>query len=129
MGFDIYGLKPTDEIGEYFQNNIWWWRPIGIVIEQTCHDILTEEQLEGLQMNNGTEYSQELSERIVERLEKLITDEPEWKLKAKVDVIQNVLSGGRKNEFDDGEKLYPFDMGNFKSFIKFVKNSGGFQIS
>ncbi len=26
MGMDIYGLEPLNEQGEYFRNNVWWWR-------------------------------------------------------------------------------------------------------
>jgi hypothetical protein len=25
---DIVGIKPTSERGEYFRNNLWWWRPL-----------------------------------------------------------------------------------------------------
>ena len=28
MGMDVYGTKPTKKSGEYFRNNIWWWRPL-----------------------------------------------------------------------------------------------------
>jgi hypothetical protein len=28
MGMDVYGLEPTTERGEYFRNNVWWWRPL-----------------------------------------------------------------------------------------------------
>ena len=28
MGMDVYGKKPTNETGEYFRNNVWWWRPL-----------------------------------------------------------------------------------------------------
>ena len=28
MGMDVYGRKPTDEAGEYFRANIWWWHPL-----------------------------------------------------------------------------------------------------
>ena len=27
MGMDVYGLEPRKEKGEYFRNNVWWWRP------------------------------------------------------------------------------------------------------
>ena len=33
MGFDIYGRKPTTPEGEYFRNNVWWWRPLAIYIK------------------------------------------------------------------------------------------------
>jgi hypothetical protein len=28
MGMDVYGKAPKSERGEYFRNNVWWWRPL-----------------------------------------------------------------------------------------------------
>lgn len=28
MGMDVFGKSPTTETGEYFRNNVWWWRPL-----------------------------------------------------------------------------------------------------
>ena len=28
MGMDVYGNKPKNKDGEYFRNNVWWWRPL-----------------------------------------------------------------------------------------------------
>lgn len=28
MGMDVIGRKPTNEVGEYFRNNVWYWRPL-----------------------------------------------------------------------------------------------------
>jgi hypothetical protein len=28
MGMDVFGVSPTTEKGEYFRNNVWWWRPL-----------------------------------------------------------------------------------------------------
>ena len=28
MGMDVYGVKPKNEKGEYFRNNVWWWHPL-----------------------------------------------------------------------------------------------------
>lgn len=28
MGMDVYGKNPTAEHGEYFRNNVWFWRPL-----------------------------------------------------------------------------------------------------
>jgi len=28
MGMDVVGIKPKNTTGEYFRNNIWWWRPL-----------------------------------------------------------------------------------------------------
>ena len=28
MGMDVIGNNPKSEVGEYFRNNVWWWRPL-----------------------------------------------------------------------------------------------------
>lgn len=28
MGMDVYGQKPNTKEGEYFRNNVWYWRPL-----------------------------------------------------------------------------------------------------
>ena len=28
MGMDVYGRKPTTKEGEYFRNDVWWWKPL-----------------------------------------------------------------------------------------------------
>ena len=28
MGMDVYGKNATSTKGEYFRNNVWWWRPL-----------------------------------------------------------------------------------------------------
>ena len=43
MGMDVYGTKPTSEKGEYFRNNVWWWRPLWDYCEhvapELCKDV------------------------------------------------------------------------------------------
>ena len=34
MGMDVYGKAPKSEKGEYFRNNVWWWRPLWDYCEQ-----------------------------------------------------------------------------------------------
>jgi len=28
MGMDVYGVAPSSNTGEYFRNNVWYWRPL-----------------------------------------------------------------------------------------------------
>lgn len=28
MGMDVFGRNPSDENGEYFRANVWWWHPL-----------------------------------------------------------------------------------------------------
>lgn len=43
MGMDVYGIAPTSEAGEYFRNNVWWWRPLWdyclTVAPDLCKDV------------------------------------------------------------------------------------------
>jgi hypothetical protein len=40
MGMDVIGMRPLNETGEHFRNNIWWWGPLweycNIVAPQLC---------------------------------------------------------------------------------------------
>lgn len=34
MGMDLYGKKPLNPVGEYFRNNVWWWRPLAVFVQK-----------------------------------------------------------------------------------------------
>ena len=33
MGMDVIGVQPKTETGEYFRNNVWYWRPLATFIQ------------------------------------------------------------------------------------------------
>lgn len=37
---DVYGKAPKSEKGEYFRNNVWWWRPLWDYVEQVAPDLV-----------------------------------------------------------------------------------------
>jgi hypothetical protein len=39
MGMDVYGKAPQSEKGEYFRNNVWWWRPLWGYCEENHADL------------------------------------------------------------------------------------------
>lgn len=39
MGMDVYGKSPKKKSGEYFRNNVWWWRPLWNYCEMLHPDI------------------------------------------------------------------------------------------
>lgn len=39
MGMDVYGKAPTSEAGEYFRNNLWWWRPLADFLTDTYPEL------------------------------------------------------------------------------------------
>ena len=68
MGFDLNGLSPTTESGEYFRNNIWSWPALWSLVCHCCDDILTAEQMERGFTNDGVIIEAWQAQLIAERL-------------------------------------------------------------
>jgi hypothetical protein len=66
MGMDVMGKNPTDEKGEYFRNNIWWWHPLWDYCSAIAPEIC--DQVENAHSNDGDGLdaldSEELSKRL-----------------------------------------------------------------
>jgi len=71
MGFDLYGNKPENEKGDYFRNNVWWWRRLA---EYVCEHtgVVDTVDKEKWQYNDGHEVSKEEANQIANQLEYLI---------------------------------------------------------
>lgn len=118
MGFDLFGLAPKNAKGEYFRNNVWWWRGLQRMMEETCADILTYEEMENLGWNNGFEYSEEKARMIVERLREVVED----------DEMFDSLGKSIMDDLGDSYKDC-WDRKNVLDFIDFIESSGGFRVS
>lgn len=133
MGFDVYGIKAKSEKGEYFRNNVWWWRRLWQFVSEYCDDILTPEDIENGTWNNGYEYSEEKAIAIAKRIKEKIKDGTAKDFSKAVS--KEVDKAKRENE-KLTDKLsnrnwsedYPFTISNLKEFATFAENSGGFTI-
>lgn len=140
--FDDMNKFESANIGHYFRNNVWWWRPLAMIIEESCKDLLTKEQVEGLHMNNGVKYPKELALEIARRLDEMVEAEmvnqyvkpAQHELNTTADSFRNLhrtegmLSNLGIKSIEDESDKYPFDMNNMKNFIRFLKECGGFEI-
>ena len=72
MGFDLMSLgNHKNKNGEYFRNNVWWWRRLAdLVCEET--GVIEEQDKEHWQHNNGHEVSEETAMQIAKQLKALI---------------------------------------------------------
>ena len=71
MGFDISGLNPKNKKGEYFRNNVWYWRPLAeYVLKET--KVIDQDEQEHWHYNDSYEVSQEQAEQIAKQLDHLI---------------------------------------------------------
>lgn len=70
MGMDVIGVNPISERGEYFRNNVWWWRPLADYCLSNHNDIA--EKCEYWHSNDGDGLdgndARTLGERLLEDL-------------------------------------------------------------
>ena len=132
MGFDLVGLEPKNEKGEYFRNSVWWWKRLWWLNCEVCKDFLNEADIIGGHFNNGYTMTKEKAEMMAERLETVLIEKEKYE-----DLVKE--SEGLYLEMENkiaealGQKpskkcTYQFDWDNVEEFYEFVKNSGGFQI-
>ena len=154
--FEAQNAWEDDNPGGYFRNNVWWWRPLWNFICCTCDDILTEEDIERGEYNDGHEISESKANVIASRLQLFIDngEAEEWgkerqaTLDAQEDEECMTCDGtGKRQEppvtgagdmkcngcQGKGAKRpfhtnYPFDVENVQEFAKFAAQSGGFNI-
>lgn len=155
MGMDVFGRKPTNEKGQYFRNNIWYWRPLW---NYCCTiDPTLIERVPYAQENSGDGLNAKDAKQLAYKLQKEITTgnaekfvkqyekerkaipkenctycdengERQWKQENGETISKtcNACSGTKK--VDSWESHYPMDLENIKEFTEFLMNCGGFQI-
>ena len=67
MGMDVFGKNPKSKEGEYFRNNVWWWRPLAIYCYEVAPDIAARCKYWG--SNDGDGLGKEDSIRLAELLQ------------------------------------------------------------
>jgi hypothetical protein len=152
MGFDLSGVKPKNKKGEYFRNNIWWWRPLWDYVCKTCDEFMTEEDKCKGVSNSGDVIGKDLKDKVLVCLKaevisgRALEYEKAYNKKIKAlplvecDICKGLgnrndeyvvgecnVCGGR-GEVDDFKTSYPFDVGNVEEFIKFLEGNSGFSI-
>ena len=58
--------------GQYFRNNVWWWRPLWDYVCEVCEDVMTEEEMEAGGSNSGFSIPWLTAVDMVEKLQKEI---------------------------------------------------------
>ena len=87
--FEDLSKFEAENVGYYFRNNVWFWRPLANLITVLNEDWLTDEQKERLQDNSGFEFSELEAIKIKLSLENVINNgwlkkaEEQWKKEAK----------------------------------------------
>ena len=69
--FKISHKWEADNVGIYFGNNVWWWRPLADLVEKLCF-FLSDKQKEHLHDNGGHEYDEATAHKIADTLEAFV---------------------------------------------------------
>lgn len=139
MGYDIYGTKPRNKKGEYFRNNVWWWRRLWDLCVSVGN--LTPKQAARGCSNDGKRIGKKTKERMLKGLQKAYSIRngdysKKWLKDQEKQVIEchkEFLIGfyGKrkaKKHKDWGKIVYQFSWENVKEFIDFLENNEGFRI-
>ena len=148
---DLEEFERTN-VGYYFRNNVWWWRPLWMYVADVCSDVLSEEEVEAGHSNSGYLYTEEQAEKIAQLLQRELilgnTLEYQKEYQDELDNLEQVdcnlcnTTGVRNDDYVQGQcngcagtgktdsfaKSYPFDAENVQEFQRFVQASGGFRV-
>lgn len=121
MGYDLYGKKAISKKGEYFRNNVWWWRKLW---EFSCNIAVKEkiftkqEDVSAGWTNSGDTINNTKAKKLATELQKAIND-------GRAKMYEELTNSQTKTE---ETSMYPFTVENLQEFIDFIKDSGGFTI-
>lgn len=113
-------------VGVYFRNNCWWWRPLWNFCGHHCPELIDEETYLSGHHNDGAGLNAEDSVKLGTKLLALIEDGT-----AEAHEKEIILSNEEAMAKDPDNSLagaYPFSVDNVKEFANFCIQSGGFEI-
>lgn len=156
MGMDVIGKDPKSRKGEYFRNNVWWWRPLWDYCVEVGEDIIPADGVTAGHFNDGWGLDDAGARHLGGRLrEKLDTGHTKQYAAERATYLQNLRdeecpvchgTGKRAKPPQTGPgpepcngcdgkghrrpygTNYPFEEDNVKEFADFLKDSGGFEI-
>jgi hypothetical protein len=159
MGMDVYGEKPTSKVGEYFRNNVWWWRPLAEYIEFTAPELHKKvgDNGAGWEYNDGDGLNAKDSLALakifrvdLEKGKTLAYEEARKKKLANLPDQECSICEGtgkraappktgagthpckacdKKGKIEHWARNYPFNTANVEEFTEFLENCGGFKIN
>lgn len=158
MGMDVIGKKPTAPEGEYFRNNVWWWRPLADYVREVAPEITSECRYWDSNDGDGLDAagSVALADRLQAEIDAGRTAKYARVYESNLERMPNepcrvcAGTGTRKPVPEVGagdlatgmrcngceatgyvrpwETHYPFSVENVTEFVTFLRSCGGFEI-
>lgn len=115
MGFDLSGVNAKNKIGEYFRNNVWWWRRLWHFVYEIAW--LPEGMYYAGSYNDGYRVPNQSRVIMISAIKEALANKESKRVK-------QILAMGEA-EFG---KDYHFDWDNVQNFVNFLENNEGFEI-
>ena len=144
MGMDVYGIKPQDETGKYFRNNISAWGPLWDTVCDITGNVLSKKQTKMGHHNVGIKITKKQSVLMSNILHNHLFGHDVDNIVINIDSFQKFYNKYQKNILNypvvkksmniEGSELYESIkniedfIANIIGFILFTKSSGGFKI-
>ena len=112
-------------VGTYFRNNCWWWRPLWDYCYFIAPDLISEELWENGHNNSGAGLDDLGSKELGQRLLKTLDD---GYAKTYIDEY-NLDVEAKESNGDKYAASYPIDNDNIERFARFCLECGGFSIN
>jgi len=118
-------------VGDYFRNNVWWWRPLANYVIQFTGCIDESDQVAWSE-NGGHEVDDQTAKQIHNQLKKFCKS-----VEKRLGKPNLAPADFPKADHDEWERIYhkrkwnasyPFSVENVKEFAEFCRFSGGFKI-
>ena len=140
----------TVNVGHYFRNNCWWWRPLWNYCHNVAPDLIDEKLFEDGHSNSGAGLDDKGAKKLGQLLLQEINNGNTIRYQAEyhqwIDDLpdddcmrcnNNNHGHNKKKECTNCDKTgktknwnksYPFDIDNVREFAEFCLQSGGFRI-
>lgn len=151
MGMDVSGKAPTSIRGEYFRNNVWWWRPlweycqkVSPVAQKVMHGqynggdgldaedaaILASDLLRAIDSGDCAKYEDEYRARVAAMPDEECDLCNGTGKRTDITLPHGIGCNGCEStgKVRPSASWYPFDTENVREFAAFVAESGGFEI-
>ena len=137
-------------VGYYFRNNCWWWRPLWNYCYHVADDLISEEVFNSGHNNSGAGLDDKgaklLGNRLLQQIREGNTVQYQASYQQYLDDLpdddcmrcnnnnrgnhkkKSCRSCNKTGKSENFNKHYPFDIDNVKDFAEFCIQSGGFEI-
>lgn len=134
MAIDIQGRMPSSPAGKNWRVEFWVWRPIHALIVKLCSDLFDEKSLDDMAFGRGRGAPDaKTCQEMARRFDQWIGQHPDgFVLESGIRATEDgrIVSEQELAENPSLETVSPYEASeaDFRKWVEFLKNCGGFEV-